>query len=83
VLSPEISRRPLGKIFWVHARIQPVNWTCGEVPREVFRDLPGFFGGRETFPRDIFPKMLFNPLTKLSKTFGKLFIKKFYKKKKL
>jgi hypothetical protein len=37
----------------------------------------------KSFPRDIFPKMLSNPLTKLSKTFGKLFIKNFYKKKKL
>jgi hypothetical protein len=77
LMSPEISRRHPEDILYVQAIIQPVNCIFWWSSPRYFPESPRNFG---ISPRIFFQKCRHNLLTKFSKTFGKLFIKKFYKK---
>ena len=81
VLIPGISRRHFGDVFYRHTRVQPVNWTLWRSSPGSFPEPPQISGGGKVSPGTFFQKCCHNLLTKLSKNFGKLFIKNFYKKK--
>ena len=81
VLIPGISQRHLEYVFTIHARIQPVNCTLRRSSPGSFPEPPQISGRCKISAGTFFQKCCHNPLTKLSKNFLKLFIKKFYKKK--